>query len=58
CDETSIAILKNKKALSNITISQILEQQNRNFTASGKVYSPAKQKGKKVYFSAGGGKEY
>jgi N6-L-threonylcarbamoyladenine synthase len=27
CDETSIAILKNKKVLSNITISQILEQQ-------------------------------
>src|SRR5436305_14479039 len=28
CDETSIAILENKKVLSNITISQILEQQN------------------------------
>ncbi|KLL02234.1 MAG: O-sialoglycoprotein endopeptidase [Mycoplasmataceae bacterium RC_NB112A] len=27
CDETSIAILENKKVLSNITISQILEQQ-------------------------------
>src|SRR5438874_373205 len=27
CDETSIAILKNKKVLSNITISQVLEQQ-------------------------------
>jgi len=27
CDETSIAILENKKILSNITISQILEQQ-------------------------------
>src|SRR3954467_7430859 len=27
CDETSIAILKNKKVLSNVTISQILEQQ-------------------------------
>src|SRR4051794_20486827 len=27
CDETSIAILANKKVLSNITISQILEQQ-------------------------------
>src|SRR5256885_14243028 len=27
CDETSIAILQNKKVLSNITISQILEQQ-------------------------------
>src|SRR5437763_2377137 len=27
CDETSIAILANKKILSNITISQILEQQ-------------------------------
>src|SRR3954466_5089023 len=26
CDETSIAILANKKVLSNITISQILEQ--------------------------------
>src|SRR6059058_4214857 len=27
CDETSIAILENKKVLSNITISQVLEQQ-------------------------------
>ncbi|CAH1756449.1 3920_t:CDS:10 [Entrophospora sp. SA101] len=27
CDETSVAILENKKVLSNITISQILEQQ-------------------------------
>ena len=27
CDETSIAILENKKILSNITVSQILEQQ-------------------------------
>src|SRR2546421_8069767 len=27
CDETSIAILENKQVLSNITISQILEQQ-------------------------------
>src|SRR5829696_4553534 len=27
CDETSIAILENKKILSNVTISQILEQQ-------------------------------
>ena len=27
CDETSVAILKDKKILSNITISQILEQQ-------------------------------
>ena len=27
CDETSIAVLENKKILSNITISQILEQQ-------------------------------
>src|SRR5436309_569941 len=27
CDETSIAILKNKKVLSNVTVSQILEQQ-------------------------------
>src|SRR5205085_9589605 len=27
CDETSIALLENKKVLSNITISQILEQQ-------------------------------
>ncbi|MCE8163304.1 MAG: tRNA (adenosine(37)-N6)-threonylcarbamoyltransferase complex transferase subunit TsaD [Candidatus Moeniiplasma glomeromycotorum] len=27
CDETSIAILENKKVLSNITVSQILEQQ-------------------------------
>lgn len=27
CDETSIAILKNKKVLSNVTISQVLEQQ-------------------------------
>src|SRR5438874_790712 len=27
CDETSIAILKNKEVLGNITISQILEQQ-------------------------------
>jgi N6-L-threonylcarbamoyladenine synthase len=27
CDETSIAILKNKKVISNVTISQILEQQ-------------------------------
>jgi len=27
CDETSIAILKNQKVLSNITVSQILEQQ-------------------------------
>src|SRR2546430_17209367 len=27
CDETSIAVLENKKVLSNITISQILEQQ-------------------------------
>src|SRR3954469_2708676 len=27
CDETSIAILENKKVLSNITISQTLEQQ-------------------------------
>src|SRR3954471_20985747 len=27
CDETSIAILENKKVLSSITISQILEQQ-------------------------------
>ncbi|CAI2194987.1 11440_t:CDS:2 [Funneliformis geosporum] len=27
CDETSIAILANKKVLSNVTISQILEQQ-------------------------------
>lgn len=27
CDETSIAILKNKKIISNVTISQILEQQ-------------------------------
>src|SRR5256885_2803186 len=27
CDETSIAILANKKILSNVTISQILEQQ-------------------------------
>ena len=27
CDETSIAILKDKKVLSNVTISQILEQQ-------------------------------
>jgi len=27
CDETSIAILENKKVLGNITISQVLEQQ-------------------------------
>src|SRR6266516_3194715 len=27
CDETSISILENKKILSNVTISQILEQQ-------------------------------
>src|SRR3954469_20021769 len=27
CDETSVAILENKKVLSDITISQILEQQ-------------------------------
>src|SRR4051812_3875879 len=27
CDETSIAVLENKKVLSNITVSQILEQQ-------------------------------
>ncbi|CAG8850057.1 34342_t:CDS:2, partial [Racocetra persica] len=27
CDETSVAILEKKKVLSNITISQILEQQ-------------------------------
>lgn len=27
CDETSIAVLRDKKVLSNITISQILEQQ-------------------------------
>jgi len=27
CDETSVAILKNKKVLSNVTVSQILEQQ-------------------------------
>ena len=27
CDETSIAILENKKVLSNVTISQVLEQQ-------------------------------
>src|SRR3954470_9917001 len=27
CDETSIAILENKKVLSNVTVSQILEQQ-------------------------------
>ena len=27
CDETSIAILEDKKVLSNVTISQILEQQ-------------------------------
>jgi N6-L-threonylcarbamoyladenine synthase len=27
CDETSVAILENKKVLSNVTISQILEQQ-------------------------------
>src|SRR5215213_252964 len=27
CDETSIAILKNKKVLSIVTVSQILEQQ-------------------------------
>src|SRR3954451_12606590 len=27
CDETSVAILENKKVLSSITISQILEQQ-------------------------------
>jgi N6-L-threonylcarbamoyladenine synthase len=27
CDETSIAVLENKKVLSNVTISQILEQQ-------------------------------
>lgn len=27
CDETSIAILENKKVLSNITVSQVLEQQ-------------------------------
>src|SRR3954454_24816350 len=27
CDETSIAILENKKVLSNITVSQIIEQQ-------------------------------
>ncbi|CAI2192707.1 4478_t:CDS:2 [Funneliformis geosporum] len=27
CDETSIAILENKKVISNITVSQILEQQ-------------------------------
>jgi|SRR6185437_15900981 len=27
CDETSIALLENKKILSNITVSQILEQQ-------------------------------
>nr|CAG8433670.1 12632_t:CDS:2 [Entrophospora candida] len=27
CDETSIAVLENKKILSNVTISQILEQQ-------------------------------
>jgi len=27
CDETSIAVLENKKVLSNITISQVLEQQ-------------------------------
>ena len=27
CDETSIAILENKKVLSNITLSQVLEQQ-------------------------------
>jgi len=27
CDETSVAILKDKKVLSNITISQVLEQQ-------------------------------
>ncbi|WNE40906.1 MAG: tRNA N6-adenosine threonylcarbamoyltransferase [Mycoplasmataceae bacterium] len=27
CDETSVAILKNKKVISNVTVSQILEQQ-------------------------------
>src|SRR3954464_218164 len=27
CDETSIAVLENKKVLSNVTISQILEQE-------------------------------
>ena len=27
CDETSIAILEDKKVLSNVTISQVLEQQ-------------------------------
>src|SRR5690349_8648148 len=27
CDETSIAVLENKKVLSNVTVSQILEQQ-------------------------------
>src|SRR4051812_33149087 len=27
CDETSIAILKNKKVFINVTVSQILEQQ-------------------------------
>ena len=27
CDETSIAVLENEKVLSNITVSQILEQQ-------------------------------
>ena len=27
CDETSVALLENKKVLSNVTVSQILEQQ-------------------------------
>src|SRR3954466_9343040 len=27
CDETSVAILENKQVLSNVTVSQILEQQ-------------------------------
>jgi len=27
CDETSVAILENKRVISNVTISQILEQQ-------------------------------
>src|SRR5438105_2031005 len=27
CDETSVAVLENKKVLSNVTISQVLEQQ-------------------------------
>src|SRR4051794_12669335 len=28
CDETSVAILEDKKVLSNVTVSQIIEQQN------------------------------